>query len=332
MKNKLVIFVFFAGCLGIGFFSQVVNFKTEPFLSNDRKDRDKKANQESYFKNIDYFYHSKAEPSLKLKALDLSIIGGSENIFFIEPVGSAYQNDGTQVDYKAERGKLDKKKKLLELVQSVELTTGEDFYSSDQLSYDLVKDSLKGRGSVKTKNISPTGDETIEVESDIFFGKPKSKRFTYRGKVSGKVKRKRVYEQGLSFKADDVKVELPDQLIQLTGNVTLKKQQLTANSLRGDIFLDNYNKKLKYFVLYDDVKVTEKVTLEGPSGSQSFIRKAFSEQLEGVMSERLVILTGYPRVYQRDDVIKGNKIILRESVEIVEVDDAKSNILLKKGR
>jgi len=81
-------------------------------------------------------------------------------------------------------------------------------------------------------------------------------------------------------------------------------------------------------VLYDDVKVVERVETE----RATFERKAFSEKLEGISSEEMVILTGYPKVYQLDDFIKGNKIILRENNEVVEVDDANyKRVLGKEG-
>src|SRR5690606_7602443 len=113
------------------------------------------------------------------------------------------------------------------------------------------------------------------------------------------------------------------------GNVELRKQEVTAQSKRGEIFLENYNKKLKYYVLYDDVKVSEKVKVPSPSGPRSYVRRALSEKLEGIVAEDKVILTGYPRVFQEKDVIKGNRIILRENNEVVEVDDANTNFILR---
>ena len=74
------------------------------------------------------------------------------------------------------------------------------------------------------------------------------------------------------------------------------KQDLTAKSLKGQIFLENYNKKLKYFVLSDDVVVNEKVML----GRELMERRALAEKLEGFMSKNLLIL-GNPRVIQQDD-------------------------------
>ena len=59
------------------------------------------------------------------------------------------------------------------------------------------------------------------------------------------------------------------------------------------------------------------------------VRKAFSEKLEGLISDKKVILTGLPKVFQERDVIKGNRIIIKENVETVEVDDANTNIILE---
>ena len=43
-----------------------------------------------------------------------------------------------------------------------------------------------------------------------------------------------------------------------------------------------------------------------------------------------MILTGLPKVFQEKDVIKGNRITIRENIETVEVDDAITNITLER--
>ena len=72
------------------------------------------------------------------------------------------------------------------------------------------------------------------------------------------------------------------------------------------------------------MNVEEKVTVQERDGQKEFIRKALSERLEGVTSEEILVLTGYPKVYQMKDVIRGNRIILRRDSELVEVEDANS--------
>jgi hypothetical protein len=47
------------------------------------------------------------------------------------------------------------------------------------------------------------------------------------------------------------------------------------------------------------------------------------------MNENKIVLTGYPRAYQFDDVIKGNIITLRENNEVVEVDDSNTKFKIR---
>ena len=130
------------------------------------------------------------------------------------------------------------------------------------------------------------------------------------------------------FKTDLMTVNGPKLLVEMKGNVSIKKESLDAYANRGEVFLENYNKRLKYYALYDDVRLQEKLMQNG----RLLIRKAFSEKLEGLMSDRKIILTGLPKVFQGNDVIKGNRIIIKENVETVEVDDANSNITLEKEK
>ena len=82
-------------------------------------------------------------------------------------------------------------------------------------------------------------------------------------------------------------------------------------------------------MFYDDIKLVEQLnTSEGNSQT----RRAYSEKLEGYMSQGKIVLTGAPRVEQGDDLIKGYQITLRENVELVEVEEAQSSFKLKKEK
>ena len=106
----------------------------------------------------------------------------------------------------------------------------------------------------------------------------------------------------------------------------LIRDNYVITSGKADIFLENYNKSLKYFVLNDDVKVTE--TMQTPTGV--VIRKSFSERLEGFGREQKMILSGAPRVEQGNDALKGYRITIRENVDLIEVDDSMSDMHVKK--
>jgi lipopolysaccharide transport protein LptA len=175
--------------------------------------------------------------------------------------------------------------------------------------------------------VEKTGDQ-IMVDSNSAIYRPKEQFFEYKGNVNGKILRKRQYEESISFKTDLLTMDVPKSLAEMKGNVSFKKENLEANASRGEVFLENYNKRLKYYALYDDVRLQERLLQKG----KPLMRKAFSEKLEGLISDKKIILTGLPKVFQEKDVIKGNRIIIRENVETVEVDDANTNITLERDK
>jgi lipopolysaccharide export system protein LptA len=116
--------------------------------------------------------------------------------------------------------------------------------------------------------------------------------------------------------------------MRLRQDVYLKRGDMQVTSEKGEVFLENKNKKLKYFVLNDDVKVTEKLV---DATGKPITRKAFAERMEGFGEDRLV-LSGAPRVEQGKDVVKGYRITLREKMEFLEVEDAMSDLETKKTK
>ncbi|MEE2742392.1 MAG: LptA/OstA family protein, partial [Bdellovibrionota bacterium] len=140
--------------------------------------------------------------------------------------------------------------------------------------------------------------------------------------------RKRVYEESVHFNSNNLNFNKKKLKAHLEGKVVFKYKKFKAKAQKGDIFLENYNNNLKYFTLYDDVKVKEVLSLKG----KEVIRKAYSERLEGFPGKSKVILTGYPKVIQEDDTIVGNKIILRWNNEVLEIIDANSSLKLKSNK
>jgi lipopolysaccharide export system protein LptA len=274
--------------------------------------------QESYFKEVDYFVIDNKKPLFMLNASELTLNNTVGKTFFFKPKGYAFSDKGQKIDYQGEKGIYNQKEEILLLERDTVLETPDTQATSDKLTYEVQKDRVHLEGNVKTKTYYQEEGDWIYLDADQAYFWTEARRSSYLGNVSGQIKRKRVYEDSLSFKSNELYLNMDLLKADLNYDVLMKKQNLTATSRRGEIYLENYNKKLKYFVLYDDVKVVEKVMLDG-----KFInRKAFSEKLEGLPSESKIILTGYPKVYQVNDVIKGNRIVLRENTEVVEVDDA----------
>jgi lipopolysaccharide export system protein LptA len=280
---------------------------------------------ESFFKGVDYYVLKENKPQMKLNASEVTINSTTGFTFFFDPVGEAYTEEGEPINYKSLKGIFHQERGNLILNDQVEVSLRQSSLKSDKMIYNLGQDKLETIGNVKTKSISEKNGDKIFIESERAISWPKKRESRYMGHVSGKIERKRAYEAPVFFESDKLYLNMNEMMVSLNDAVTLKKQPFKATSHRGEIYLENYNKKLKYFVLNDDVKLEEKVVL----GGSSYIRKAYAERLEGVTAEDKIILTGFPKVYQQSDVIKGNRIILRENNEVVEVDDANTNIILR---
>lgn len=317
-KQTVLFFLFILLCFALVVVSFVGKWDGGVYRDIDPNEKQYKSMQESYFKDIFYHLLDEDKPSFQLVADELTINSTIEKIFFIKPVGFTFTKNNERVDYEGHHGFFDQKKEYLVLEKDTVVNMKNTEAKADKFTYDMPQDRVHLINNVKTKTLYEKEGDWIYIDSNEAFFWPEAKRSRYVGEVSGEIKRKRVYEDNLSFNSYELLLNMDALKADLNEDVVMRKRDLTATSRRGEIFLENYNKKLKYFVLYDDVKVVEKVMLDG-----KFIeRKSFSEKLEGIPSENKIILTGYPKVYQLNDVIKGNKIVLRENTEVVEVDDA----------
>jgi lipopolysaccharide export system protein LptA len=142
------------------------------------------------------------------------------------------------------------------------------------------------------------------------------------------MERKKKYEGKMIFRSRELDIHGLESLAHLEGDVYMKRDTYEISSGKADLYLENFNKSLKYFVLNDDVKLTEK--LNTPEGLIE--RKAFAERLEGFGREQKMVLSGAPRVEMGKDVIKGYRITIRENVDLLEVDDAMSDMQVKKAK
>ena len=85
----------------------------------------------------------------------------------------------------------------------------------------------------------------------------------------------------------------------------------------GEVFLDNYYTDSLYFILTGDVKFREGSTF------------GVAERVDGFNDDKRIVLTGYPRVFQNENNIRGSKITVRHNNMFIEVDDVKADVLLE---
>jgi LPS export ABC transporter protein LptC len=334
LKKSFIVYSFLLGLAGITFWGESVEWKRSSALKNESSKKQSTYDQESYFEDASFYRVQKGAPVLHLDSTEMTINSLTERSLFAKPRGVAYSKNGQPIHYEADEGYLIQKENKVYFNNKVIFKLNKSKLKADNVVYYMAKDEVISKGNVYTESITTPkkkkkASQRIRVWSDEAYSWPSKNKSNYVGNVHGTVKRTKVYEESIKFKSDKLNVDMNTLKIDLLDNVQIKKQLLTADSLRGEIFLENYNKKLKYFVLYDDVKVVEKVELEKDGRVSSFVRRAFGEKLEGIMSDSKIIITGYPKVFQQKDVITGNKIVLRENNEVVEVDDANTNFIIR---
>jgi len=325
-RSKTLLLIGFAIItVGASVYFMLASFgKNSQFDHNNINEKNQGA--KSFLSSVDYFFMENEKPRLYLNGETLVMYENGNTGKVIIPNGKAYMENGTEIKYYAKEGTWDRNKDLIELSEDVKMETVDSFIESNQAKYNMKKEILNYDGNVKTKTISKENGDTIFVDAARATSWLNLKKTSFQEKVSGHIVRKRVYEDRVYFSADLLNFDLFTHIIDLLGQVTIKHQEITAEALKGEIHLKEYNKKLKYYALSDDVKLQQNLIL---SHNKKITRRAFAERLEGIMSEEKIILTGNPKVFQERDVVKGNRIILRGDTETVEVDDAITNVIVK---
>lgn len=334
VRQFAIIFLFVTVCSALSllsFFGHLNDFGSDQSVPPSGPARD--LVDDSFFKIVNYYSVSSGHPSLELESTELSHSSVDGIVIAFNPNGIIYryEKNGSQLEpilFQSKNSRVLLNKKEIYLENEVEIKMTNTDLKAQKVSILGNGETMYAEGDVNTlSNIEKTNDQILVNSKNATYW-PKLESFEYRNSVDGLIKRKRAYEQNISFKSDLLTLKIAESLATLKGNVFLQKENLDASAHTGEIFLENYNKKLKYYALYDDVRLQERLEQDG----RKLLRKAFSEKLEGFISDKRIILTGLPKVFQDRDVIKGNKITIRENIETVEVDDANSSITLEKDK
>jgi lipopolysaccharide transport protein LptA len=334
-KQQYTIIIFFITItLGLSIYSYLGNFDSAEMTSKDAAALVKKDGMdESYFKIVDYYLINKSKPFLQLESTHLTISNQNTFVVALNPNGVIYRRDDKDVEeepihFNSKSSEIYTSAKELFLKEEVQVKVGHADLKANKVSIFNNGKHLEADGNVRTHNTDIKTNDQILINSDFAIYRPKEEFFEYQRNVKGTVQRKRQYEESVSFTTDLLTLSAPQSKVEMKGNVTFKKGNLDVSSNQGTVFLENYNKRLKYYSLSDDVRLQETISING----KPLVRKAFAEKLEGLISEKKIILTGLPKVFQQKDVIRGNRITIRENIETVEVDDANTNITLEREK
>lgn len=323
-KSIIVIFVY-AIC---NLFIIVASFSLKPDATEVANAAKSIAPEFTEIMNLDYFHLKGGIPQMSLSA-DKMRSQGEEFAEFDIPKGVYnFQKKDKTIVYDAVKGTYKKAKDVLILEGEVHIESDEAKYSADKVKYFLKKDLIIGNGNIVFEGEDLKSRDYVHVTADTMRAQPEAKISTFKSNVKGQMQRKKKYEGKLTFSSDILKMDGNKSLAELQENVHLHRDTYDITAGKADIYLENYNKSLKYFILNDDVKVTEK--LETPQGVQ--VRKSFSERLEGFGREQKMVLSGAPRVEMDKDVVKGYRITIRENTELIEVDDAMSDVQVKRKK
>lgn len=278
--------------------------------------------------NLQYFHLKEGIPQLSLAAT-LMRSQGEELAEFTAPKGVYnYQAKNKTLRYEAEEGTYKKSKDVLLLDGNVRVLSDEAEYLADRVKYFFKKDLILGSGGVTFKGVDLKSKDKIEIASETMRANPQNQFSRFKGGVQGSLQRQKKYEGKMTFSSQQLELDGIKSLAHLEGDVRMNRQSYLITAGKADIYLENFNKSLKYFVFNDDVKVTE--TLKTPEGVS--YRKAFAERLEGFGREQKMVLSGAPKVEHGADVVKGYKITIRENMDLIEVDDAMSDVQVKKKK
>ena len=287
----------------------------------------KKTLPKTQFINLNYYLLENTAKQLKLVGHSLTQQPVKGLIHVIRPKGFFFNSDNSKVHYEALYGRMREAEKIVHLSGTVFLHDPLSKLTCDEATYFTDKDFFEANRNVSSLSKNQKNGDIITVRSHYAKSWPTKKIIHYFGDVDGKVLRKKVYEPPIFFQSMKAFLNSPNKKVDLEEDVVIKRHLATATGHRGEIFLDNYNNKLKYYALYQNVKLEEKVYKEQ---SNSYVsRTAYGEQLDGFAKTGKMILTGNPKVIQQSDIIKGNKIILYHQNDILEVDDSDSSFKVK---
>lgn len=282
-------------------------------------------NQEIQRVEVLQFYSLKENnPNLYTDAYYLEIKNKFSLFDFINPKGYFIGNKGEtdQTHFSSQRLNFNKQKNIANFKGDVALKKEPLTVDCQQGTYWTDTEIFACKDRVKVFALQAKTRDELTINSDEVKAFFVGKYSLHKGNVFGVIKRPLMHEPPTDFSSNDLSFYFDQGQANLENNVHVTHGEYDIKSRKGEILIENYNKKLKYFAFDDDVVVEQK-SRRIPGGK----RVAYAEKMEGVRSEGTVVLTGAPRVVQGKDVIKGNKITLRQGAGLIEVDDAASNMI-----
>ena len=246
------------------------------------------------------------------------------DINLTRPKGFIIEGDN-KLHYQALRGVLPKGNRFVKLTDDVNFQLGFHEMSGDVFIYRTNSQKLYGRGNIELN--SKDQKDRIELKSNELNYYLNNNYFSLKGDITGKVKKPRAYQVPIYLESQKLSYSAAESFIAFEEDVLVEMGPRSMKALKGNIFLDNYSKNLKYYVLHDDIEYVESFLNEQGEQVQ---RKAYSQKLEGFVRGNKVILSGAPEVRQEKNIIRGYQITVFGDSELLEVDESRANFKVEK--
>ena len=107
--------------------------------------------------------------------------------------------------------------------------------------------------------------------------------------------------------------------------VTMTQPTLLIQSRRADLYYQNFNQIIQVLTAYEDVSIQELDETTNPqttSPSSVTLRYATAGKAEFHVKKNLITLTDFPQVYQNQDTITGDTILLYRDQDRIEVENS----------
>lgn len=97
----------------------------------------------------------------------------------------------------------------------------------------------------------------------------------------------------------------------------ITQPNLVAKSRRTDLYYGDYDEVLHFLILYEDVVFRE-------MSESQLLRYGTSNHAEFDAQQNIMVLTEYPQVYENENTVTGDKILLYRKTNVVIVDKSNS--------
>ncbi len=302
-------------------------------LLYDQSQPGKLKESSTVIEQVDYFGHQPESSDIELQASRVIMNGQSQTLFYFPKGHWVNLRNQQKTNYAAQEGILKHEEKKIILEGDIFIGSEQGEFRAYKATLDQFKNTLKAQGDVRWFYKDNLNKQNLEVKADKSESDFNKEYTLFTGKIESILSPWQKFIPVLKLKAQQMEAFKKDSLLKVDGDVWLQRGQMEITARRGEVYLENQVKKLKYLVLNDDVKLIEKLPIasqsDGANSASGQNRQAYAERLEGFPDQRFV-LSGAPRVVQGQDIIKGYKITIKEKAESIEVEDAISDVKVKK--